>query len=492
MRIVFMEERPVTLPADFDGHYPCVQLRKNNWNDYGFETTFQAMLCPAENTDTWADLGGVKIGRYGYTTDDPSMRSILNGTMQSLPDDYFSLGQLPSYYEELTETTPAVQNAYAAAMRDIAMTAVDAEALEEEEVYRVSLLRTSRALQALDHGRAVFGVQAAPVEQFEFRATIGRNGDHVVPFDFRPVQGLPHRINVLVGVNGVGKTQLMARMAVALSSFEETTTVEARTAAGETFEDAGVFIPRPSFYGVVAVSFSAFDDFELPKRSDSVRYQYTYCGIRKPEGGLLDEMSIANRIPAAIRKMNDAQQDLLLQAMAVAMPQLEWESLPKGQAFYGRLSAGQRIVLNIISDLVLNLGKRTLVLLDEPELHLHPQLISTLMSVLTVILDELDCFAIVATHSPIVVQQVLARHVHVIQRMDPAPPMVSNPPSETFGENLSEIVRLVFDSVESDRGYQDVIDRLLENEDVNAVTARFDGRLGLNARLYLESRRNPE
>jgi ABC-type methionine transport system ATPase subunit len=189
--------------------------------------------------------------------------------------------------------------------------------------------------------------------------------------------------------------------------------------------------------------------------------------------------------------MNDAQQALLLQAMAVAMPQLAWETLPKGQGFYGRLSAGQRIVLNIISDLVLYLGKRTLVLLDEPETHLHPQLISTLMSVLAVILEELDCFAIVATHSPIVVQQVLARHVHVLQRMDPAPPMVSNPPSETFGENLSEIVRLVFDSVESDRGYQDVIDRLLEVEDADAVAARFEGRLGLNARLYLESRRNP-
>jgi len=491
MHLVFMTARPISLPADFDGQYPCVRLRKNDWNDYGFETTFQAMLCPTEDTDTWVDLGGVKIGRYGYTTDDPSMRSILNGTMEALPTEYFSLGQAPSYYDDLAEAAPAVRASYATAMRDIPIMAIDAEALEKEEVYRVSLLRTSRALQALDHGRELFSAQAAPVEQFEFRAKIGRNGDHVVPFDFRPVQGLPHRINVLVGVNGVGKTQLMARLAVALSSFEEESVAEARTAAGETFEDAGVLIPRPSFYGVVAVSFSAFDDFELPKRSDSVRYQYTYCGIRKPEGGLLDEKSLAARIPAAIRKMNDAQQVLLLQAMAVAMPQLAWETLPKGQGFYGRLSAGQRIVLNIISDLVLYLGKRTLVLLDEPETHLHPQLISTLMSVLAVILEELDCFAIVATHSPIVVQQVLARHVHVLQRMDAAPPMVSNPPSETFGENLSEIVRLVFDSVESDRGYQDVIDRLLEVEDADAVAARFEGRLGLNARLYLESRRNP-
>ncbi|MDH7971277.1 AAA family ATPase [Sphingomonas sp. AR_OL41] len=494
MRVVFLQFRPTALPDDFEGHYPAVRLKINNWNDYGFETTFQATLCPTVDEQTWINLGGVKIGRFGYTDVDPPMRSILTGTMAALPEGYFSLGQEVSYYEDLNETTAAVREAYAMAMRDIPMGPVDAEALEKEDVYRVSLLRSSRALEALDRGRALFGAAAAPVEMFEFRAAIGRNGDHVVPFDFRPVAGLPHRINLLVGVNGVGKTQLMARMAVALSSFEETETVAARTAAGETFENAGLFTPRPSFYGVVAISFSAFDDFELPKPSDTKRYQYTYCGIRKPDSGLLDEKAIASRIPATIRKMDETQQSLLLQAMALAIPQLEWETLPKSQAFYGRLSAGQRIVLNIICDLVFNLRKRTLVLLDEPETHLHPQLTSTLMSVLTVILDELECFAIVATHSPIVVQQVLARHVHVLQRIDPAPPMVSNPPTETFGENLSEIVRLVFDAVEGERGYQDVVDRLLDDEDgdVDAVAARFDGHLGLNARLYLESRRAPE
>lgn len=494
MRIVFLQLRKTALPEDFDGHFPMVRLKTNTWNDYGFETTFQATLCPSDDEETWIDLGGVKIGRSGYTADDPPMRSILTGTMAELPESYFSLGQAASYYESLAATIPAVRSAYAVAMRDIPMAPIDEDALEQEDVYRVSLLRSSRALEALDRGRALAGALTAPVDRFEFRASIGRNGDHVVPFDFRPVDGLPHRINVLVGVNGVGKTQLMARMAVALSSFEETGTVEARTAVGETFEDAGLFSPRPSFYGVVAVSFSAFDDFELPKASDSKRYQYTYCGIRRPEGGLLDEKAIASRIPAAIRKMDETQRGLLLQAMAVAMPQLEWSSLPKTPAFYGRLSAGQRIILNIICDLVLYLRKRTLVLLDEPETHLHPQLTSTLMSVLTVVLEELDCFAIVATHSPIVVQQVLARHVHVLQRIDPAPPIVSSPPAETFGENLSEIVRLVFDAVESERGYQDVVDRLLESEngDVEAVAARFDGRVGLNARLYLESRRPPE
>lgn len=158
-------------------------------------------------------------------------------------------------------------------------------------------------------------------------------------------------------------------------------------------------------------------------------------------------------------------------------------------AFYKSLSAGQRIVLNIVSDLVLNLRKRSLVLLDEPETHLHPQLITTLISALSEILNEMDAFAVVATHSPIVVQQVLANRVHVVHRIEGEAPLITPPPAETFGENLSEIVRLVFDANESDRDYQEIIDRLFQEHgrDAAAVRKIFGGPLGFNAELYLNS-----
>lgn len=443
---------------------------------------------PSEDPESWVRLGGVKIGRRGYTTNDPAMRVALSGVRPGFDEEWFSLGQSKSYYDDLAEQPAPLRQAFAAAMRDIPILQIPLPALEEEDVYRISLLRSSRALEALDYAWLLFGGAVDLTASFEFRTRIAPAGDHVVPFDFAPRSGLPHRINVLVGVNGVGKTQLMARLAVALAHFEEEEEAQAREDKGESFEDAGLLTPRPSFYGLVAVSFSAFDDFAIPTPNDSDKLRYAYCGIRKPAGGMLDEEELARRIPRAIKKMDEPQTRLFQASLDLLLPSLGGE-LPNGNAFYKKMSAGQRIVLNIICDLILNLQRRSLVLLDEPETHLHPQLLTTLMTVVNVLLDTLDCFAIVATHSPIVVQQVLASRVHVIQRVDPGPPIIRNPPSETFGENLSEIVRLVFDAVETDRDYQDVLDRLLgENDgDPNQVAALFENGLGLNASLYLDS-----
>jgi len=487
MLVVFLN-RFHAWPEGIEEQYPCVTLQRDTWNDYGFETLYKATLRSASVEESWVALGGVKLGRYGYSASEPSLRKTLSGAVAGLGEDWFSLGQSRNYYVELEELEPALRHAYAEAMRDIPLLQLSVAELEEEDVYRVSLLRSSRALEALDYAREIFGAPVVLKQDFEFRTRIGPSADHVVRFNFTPHNGLPHRVNVLVGANGVGKTQLMARLAVALGRFEEKEVADRREEKGETFEAAGLLTPRPSFYGLVAVSFSAFDNFAIPRGSDTAALRYSYCGIRRVNGGFFTEKQLVDRIPKLVKAMPAERLELFREALKLLVPALEGE-LPTGRAFYDRLSAGQRIALNIVAELALHLEPRSLVLLDEPETHLHPQLLATLLSVINIILDGLDCFAIVATHSPIVVQQVLASRVHVVQRIDPAPPIIRNPPSETFGENLSEIVRLVFDSVESDRDYHDVLDTLLvaHGGDADAVRSLFEQGLGLNASIYLDS-----
>lgn len=490
MQLIFLN-RFNALPdiAPDDLRYPHVRLFRNTWNDYGFETLFNAVihLSPAEGDQT--PLGGIKIGFFGQKATDAPMRAALAGVLPSLPDNHFSLGQDANYYDVLHRLTPDVRRDYAQSLQDIPILRLPIDRLEGEAVFRVSLLRSNRALEALDHATTLHGRQADVIDRFTFRTRITPLGDHITPFNFEPRNGLPHRVNVLVGVNGVGKTQLMAHLAVALSRFEDKETQKAREAAGETFEAIGALVPRPSFYGVVAVSFSAFDDFDIPTSKEGETLAYAYCGIRNQDKALASVDDLAKRIPSAIKRMDTTQKDLFEEILKLVLPQLALDDLPTGPTFYKTLSAGQRIVLNILSDLVLNLRKRSLVLLDEPETHLHPQLITTLMSVLGVLLEQMDAFAIVATHSPIVVQQVMAERVHVVHRIENAPPLVTPPPAETFGENLSEIVRLVFDANESDRDYQEIIQRLFEENgrDVNAVLELLDGRIGFNAQLYLNA-----
>ena len=50
-------------------------------------------------------------------------------------------------------------------------------------------------------------------------------------------------------------------------------------------------------------------------------------------------------------------------------------------------------------------AERTLVLIDEPETHLHPPLLSAFVRAMSDLLIDRNGVAIIATHSPVVLQE---------------------------------------------------------------------------------------
>ncbi len=57
----------------------------------------------------------------------------------------------------------------------------------------------------------------------------------------------------------------------------------------------------------------------------------------------------------------------------------------------------------------------TVVLFDEPELYFHPNMLSTLLRLLYDALEQTDAYAVLATHSPIVVQEIPRRYLRIIR-----------------------------------------------------------------------------
>ena len=51
--------------------------------------------------------------------------------------------------------------------------------------------------------------------------------------------------------------------------------------------------------------------------------------------------------------------------------------------------------------------RKTLVIMDEPEEHLHPPLVSAFIRALSELMSYRNGVAIIATHSPVIVQEVL-------------------------------------------------------------------------------------
>ncbi len=76
------------------------------------------------------------------------------------------------------------------------------------------------------------------------------------------------------------------------------------------------------------------------------------------------------------------------------------------------LSVGERSIIQIILTTVGHELKSGLLLLDEPELHLHPQIQSNVLGLLTDIAKEYDLQIILATHSPCFISEKTISNVY--------------------------------------------------------------------------------
>lgn len=488
---LFIRDRRSRTPLS-DPSYPCVVLERDDWNDYAYYTQFgvQLRLSPDETVD----LHGVKVMQAGQLEGFANRPFNAVSSEHRVPKEMLgaicSLASSEKYYDSLAALDIDIARSVLSSLRDAAYLPDVRNAFQYEQCFKVSLLRETSARQLLDSAGARFGTARQMTSRFAARIRLdGASSPHEFDFDFEPRGSVPRRVHSIVGLNGVGKTQVMAKLAMLLSRFSKKAIKDKRS----TLQSEDVLDPSPSIYTVVAVSFSAFDEFERPTLKQGEKFKYSYCGLQTQSGRLKSKEDLLNDIQTMVSAEMAPEKRALLKNVLGNLVRVadidEFVDHPKLHAvLYERLSAGQRLALNCICHILARIEPRTLILFDEPELHLHPQLLTGLLSSLAEILVSQDSFAIIATHSPLVIQQLPKECVHVIRR-DRMTPMVLRPTFQTFGESISEITRFVFASTEADRDYRSVLDRMFAEEkgDIDKVRQLFGGQLSLNADIYLES-----
>jgi hypothetical protein len=476
-------------------HVPCILLERMTWDDFGHKTLFRAYLV---DTSGSFELGRVKILQKGKSTPD-----FVQDVFTQLDETYCSLGQGPEYYRRLQEHGVKRGQAVLEAMRDIAFKLAIGDAFDGEPGLRLSLLRFPSAELARAEARRLFVVDAAapPPEDLAFTFStrlLGFEGDHVVPFVFPHGKGQLGRIVAIAGRNGVGKTQLIARLAQALSGLG------AAPLARMTPERRA---------RVVVVSFNAFDQFTTPI-NNIPGGDYSYYGLRPPphrtpNGVARSEVNVAyamERLRASVEQIwrlgSGYQRDWsrLLESTGVfrGEPELINPFAPEStnpievgkrtRDFTDRLrsaSAGHQLMVFVATALVESVRPGSVVFLDEPECHLHPKLLSTLIRELYELLEDRQAYAVIATHSPIVLQELPGRSIQILRQMEGRLPLVKQYPLESFGETLDGIIEQAFGVNEVDRSYRTILEQLTkENRSRADIEAMFDG-LGFNARLLL-------
>ncbi len=478
-------------------------LCKDGWDDwFKFRTTFSLIVFGADGQRF--DAGSVKIGQFGLLpsgTIEPGMRAPEIGQQFDLLDDrFFSLGQDENYYETLNLLPENFRASILEGLRDCAFNLQIFELAQHEEVMRESLLRSVHSSNV----RTRFHRLArgdAELTEFQFEYIFPSDTETPSPtlsFHTIPNSLPPTNVHILIGRNGVGKTRRIRHITRALlGDHNENDPAGEIRLLGDNSQDW-------SFAGLISVSFSAFDDFDLPE-IEQPAIQTTLVGLRQ-KGTASSDRAVTIKTPQQLA--GDFSQSFGL--CRLGLRAVRWRSaivalendplfakldvtrlLDRGddewkdtaERMFSKLSSGHAIVLLTITRLVELVDERTLVLLDEPEGHLHPPLLSAFIRSLSDLLGKRNGVAIIASHSPVVLQEVPSSCAWKLRRSG-ATTVAERPEIETFGENVGVLTREVFGLEVTNSGFHQMIRQAIEVDGLSyeELLERFDGQLGAEAR----------
>lgn len=493
--IFYVEKSPIGRNYRVGSHkkpatYPSFVLVHNyGWNDFSIKSSFHLFYYNDKNQPI--NIGSTKI----IYNDEESPVDFLADNFLVLDNNFCSLGQEDEYYLNLKEELGGNFHSVLYALRDTSFFPEIQDNFITLSSFKNSLIRFDNAERLLREAPyKIYGYDLNNLYSFKYNFKPAYSENSIdIEFDFNSDSPLPNRIYALTGRNGTGKTQLITSLPKMIAHKKE---------------DA--FIPRaPLFSKIIAVSYSVFDRFDIPKKTST--FNYCYCGIRKENSDQFSEKELVIRFNDSCRlietlgRINKWRKILktfinedLIDCFLIERDEEEYDhprnmykADMKGFAqIKNKLSSGQAIILYIITEIVANIRYDSLLLYDEPETHLHPNAITQLMNTVYELVDEFQSYCIIATHSPLVVRELFSKNVYVIDREDSFI-SVRRIPMESFGENLSVLTEEIFGNKGIPKQYKKILQNLVDDgnsyEEIVSLLEFDDIPLSLNARIFIKS-----
>lgn len=363
--------------------------------------------------------------------------------------------------------------------------------LVADEEFHIGILRHDGAYAALRRGGRHFRRDMPePVDDVAIDFVFGArlkcaNNPYIVPFRFKREGIFRDRISVLIGRNGVGKTQLLKSIVDGLHDGHPD----------------GFFRPhfRPAIKPSRVLVFSSVPTDPFPRSIGAwfgVDYEYFAVNASREDGAepLLSSLVACKKDEdhndfckgqhqSRIDIIRDALEQIGLwpRLYLPLRPRRTGDQLPhvlevNGESYFplgrrvnelnslrliqqidwGRsvvildtkmqprdLSSGEYAMLRFVAQVASAIEQGSLLLLDEPETHLHPNFVSDLMEILDKLLQSTGSVAIIATHSAYVVRETPRRRVNILTLKD-REIVIDTPRMQTFGASIDTISQFVF------------------------------------------------
>lgn len=462
-------------------------LLGDDWDDFTFKTNFQLSYVNSNLEEEF--IGFTKIGYRrqlkGYTK--------LSGFFTELPEKYFSLGQDVEFYSNLKNLGPKLREECLKGLNDLAYNTAKFEQVEDERVVIDSLLRNvNRRVIRNQFNRIAHGGAILTDYNFEYQLSQeSQNGTFY--FDVHAGSLPPSNIHTIIGTNGSGKTTALTGI---IDEY-----------LNDNLEE--------EFSNCIFISFSVFDKGVAYESTDAGK-DYHYVGVKTIEGktksqGELKE-EFANSIEGILSKR---RYDYIIKMLGILQADNNLESfglldqinnfmkssknkeeIIKCSASFGeifnQLSSGHQIILMSITKVVELIVEKTLILIDEPETHLHPPLLSALIRALSEMAISENAVAILATHSPVVLQEVPKSCVSIIRKYRNQI-NIQRPRFETFGENVAALTEEVFGLEIPKTGFHTLLrNEVSKNSNYDDIVELFNNELSIEAKSIIRTYINEE
>lgn len=426
------------------------------------------------------------------TTEHLATKNVIPTEFTELSNNFCSLGQNEEYYAMIKGMFPECYRSIMFALRDAAYFSVFADSYQHTISFQKSLLRSDNAQRAFRNAHCILeGIDLKNRYSFTLLAKIPcYDGNIPVEFNFGNLDDARNldRVKALIGENGAGKSSILFSLAEALHNSDDS-----------MFENGH----RPDFSKVIAISYSIFDNlFQLTKKSS---FNFVYCGLRNRDNELLsekdkkerlknslDEIVYKERVAGYFFTLIDVVDKSLLVEIFQTHNKIDKEKFLK---LINKMSSGQAMITSIITEIYAHIRENSLILFDEPEVHLHANAITKLTRIIFNICNEFKSACIVATHSAVILQELLARNVLVVeQNAYTREPYVRGMNTETLGENLTTITEDIFGRSSINKHYGYVIHEMIKNgmngEQIEQIL-KTEG-LPMSMNLYMYIRRQLE
>ena len=495
----------------------------DRWNDFALRTRFTYKVMNGKEQQI---SGGVHLAFLESQTTKASdgAADMVEAKIRQSPDRLLPASEFPDFYTihfEMNSYREIVRNCGPERAQEILLAMKDLVAVKHEgrlpkwfnqattsRFFTLSFIRNAETFFAFHNAASILG--GLEQESFEglskqlrlkFKLRTFQN-DHELEFSFDPASDLPKRIAVIIGKNGVGKSQALVHFAQSLlrgtkelRDGEGNAPVMNRLLAvsspGETRNTFPKLPKEPRiFYKRIILSRNFYADrqsgmgdvlLRLARARETIKQKSRwelFCQTvdqivptaeiaipLKPVDGSPQLASSDGGDYATLENFQNGGEQNRLERWARVDIRADVSRLVDGKLL--PLSSGQLTFIRFAANVCLHIENGTMVLFDEPETHLHPNYISNFIRLLDKLLAITGSYAILATHSAYFVREVTRSQVVVLRQAKDQQIEVLMPRLRTFGADVGEISHFVFE----DQLFGDLVQQVREKLKRNPAQA---------------------